>query len=433
MDKNKLLEIGYEKRDKLINTSWDDLNKQFGFPFKNGEVYRSWVKKQAKKDGKLNITHKEKQIHNDFNDKDFDTKSSIEIHNDGRQTSSRLLEIAEEQRKDPKFLLKAHGYDYKFWELVSARDNEWNVYSKQDGIQNLFSSKIVVRPLQEYVWNEEDAKRVFEKLESKSNITPICSEQFEKNGNILLLPIADLHYGLYSDMMSTGNEYNIEIAENNFYNIIYDIKNRVSNRKFEKVVFVVGNDFVNSDNLSNTTTKGTPQDTMTTWFNIIEKTPQLIVGGTNILKKIAPVDILYVPSNHDLHTMFGVMQILKAHYRKDNDISVDTSPLPRKFYKYGFNLLMFSHDMKIKNALEIVSTEGKNEWSNCKHIICMLAHLHKEMVYDKKGYLEIMRLPTISGWSRWTNNNGYVSTEKKNQAFIVDKEKGIVDVLYTIL
>lgn len=432
MNKNKLLEIGYKKRNKLINSSWDEINKQLGYPFKNGETYRSWVKKQAKKDGNLNITQEEKQTHNDFNDKDFETKSSIEIHSDGRQTSSRLLKIAEEKRKDPLFLLKAHGYDPKFWELVSARDNEWNVYSKQDGVQNLFSSKIVVRPLKEYIWNEEDAKRIFEKLES-SKKHPVQHEQFEYNGNILLIPIADFHYGLYSDMMSTGNEYNMEIAEESLFTVIYDVKNRVSNRKFEKVVFVVGNDFVNSDNISKTTTKGTPQDTMSTWFKIIENTPQLIVNSIDILRKIAPVDVVYVPSNHDLHTMFGVMQILKAHYRNDEDVSIDTSPLFRKNYKYGSNLLVFSHDMKIKDALEIVSTEGKKEWSSCEHMFCMLAHLHKEMVYDKKGYLEIMRLPTISGWSRWSNNQGYVLAEKKNQSFIIDSKKGIVDVLYTVL
>ena len=35
-------------------------------------------------------------------------------------------------------------------ELVSARNNITNSYSKQDGVQTLYSSKIIVKPRSEY-------------------------------------------------------------------------------------------------------------------------------------------------------------------------------------------------------------------------------------------------------------------------------------------
>jgi len=118
---------------------------------------------------------------------------------------------------------------------------------------------------------------------------------------------------------------------------------------------------------------------------------------------------------------------------RDENINIDCSPLPRKYYRFGKTLFALSHDMKIKDALQIVSSEGKDNWTDSKHIICLLAHLHQAMVYEKQGYLEIMRLPTISGWSRWSNNQGYIQSEKKNQSFIVSGEKGIIDVLNTII
>jgi hypothetical protein len=152
-----------------------------------------------------------------------------------------------------------------------------------------------------------------------------------------------------------------------------------------------------------------------------------------MLSTIAPVDVKYVPSNHDLHTMFGIMQTIKAYYKNDNNVTIDTSPLPRKYYRFGSTMLALSHDIKVKEALKIVSTEAKNEWSNCDHIIFMLAHLHQSMIYEKQGYLEILRLPTISGWSRWTNSMGYVQTEKKNQAFIISGKNGITDIINTII
>jgi len=62
-----------------------------------------------------------------------------------------------------------------------------------------------------------------------------------------------------------------------------------------------------------------------------------------------------------------------------------------------------------------------------------IGHLHTGMVYEKQGYAEIYRLPTISGWSRWTNDTGYVQTEKKTQCFIVDKDNGIENILNIIV
>lgn len=235
-------------------------------------------------------------------------KNTIELNKDGSQTSDKLLQMSEEECKDVRFLLEAHGYDVQAWELVSARNNIWNVYSKQDGVQTLYSSKIVVKPVSEYVWNAEDIKKLFNNLHTftdrRIDIKPL---QYEKNGKALVIPIADLHYGLVADKFSTGNDYNVEIAERSFYVVLQDVIDRIAGKRFEKVVFVIGNDFINADNLNNTTTKGTPQDVGNIWFKIVQDATQMIIKGIDMLTRIAPVDVVYVPSNHDLHTMFGIM------------------------------------------------------------------------------------------------------------------------------
>ena len=83
-----------------------------------------------------------KEIHKELNDKDLEQKigsykNKIEHNADGTQSSDRLIKMAEEDAKDAEFLLKAHGYNVESWELVSARNNIWNVYSKKDGINEL--------------------------------------------------------------------------------------------------------------------------------------------------------------------------------------------------------------------------------------------------------------------------------------------------------
>ena len=123
---------------------------------------------------------------------------------------------------------------------------------------------------------------------------------------------------------------------------------------------MIGNDFANFDNLNGSTTRLTPQDNSALWFTTVVKATQLIINGIDMLSEIAPVDVQYVPSNHDLHTMFGIMQTINAWYKNDDNIKIDSSPLPRKYCRIGKTLLCLSHDMKIKDALKIITTEAKD-------------------------------------------------------------------------
>ena len=383
------------------------------------------------------LEKKDNEIENnntDIDNKKLNYKETIELNKDGSQTSDKLLIMSQEDCKSPDFLLISHGYNVKDWELVSARNNIWNSYSKQDGIMTLYSSKITVKPLKEYKWNIEDIDKLFEGLELGCKKTTEEIKVDKKSDKILLIPIADLHAGLLSDVYSNGNDYNLDLCEEIFNKTIEDIIETNKNKSFEKVLLILGNDLVNSDNLSMTTTKGTPQQDSNLWFSIVNRVEKMLVNGIDKLcdELNSKVDVIYVPSNHDLHTTYGIMKSLNAWYRLDKNIKVDISPLPRKYYKYGKTILAFSHDVKIKEALKIVSTEAKDLWSDSDRVVFMLAHLHQAMEYEKQGMLEIRRLPTISGYSRWTNTQGYVQNERCNQSFVIDKDLGIIDVHNTV-
>ena len=446
MDKT-LLEICYKKYNKETNLSWSEIASQYNYC--SAEAIRSKFKKYRKANGTL----KAKDIINEIINKDKNKviigdgdkeliiptstpnyKESVEIKQDNSQVSDKLISMSLAESKDPDFVLKSHGYSPDEFTLLSAKNSMWHIYTKEDGVKVLYSSKVSVKPKIEYQWNEADAKKIFSNLKTdisnKVNIKPL---QYKENGKLLVVPIADFHLNLLSDKLSTGNEYNMQIAEDIFFQVINDIIDRIEDKPFEKVLFAVGNDFINADNLGGFTTRGTPQDNAESWFKAVNKATELIIRATDMLTYIAPVDVVLVPSNHDLHTMFGVIQTVKAWYRDDDNVNVDDSPLPRKYYEFGKTLLTFSHDIKVKDALQIITTEAKDKWSNCEHIILMLAHLHQSIVYEKQGYLEVLRLPTVSGWSRWSNDKGYIQSERKNQSFIIDKELGITDILNTVL
>ncbi len=361
-------------------------------------------------------------------------KETIELNRDGTQSSDKLIIMSQEDAKDPNFLLEAHGFSRLNWQLVSARNNIWNVHNKKDGILTLYSSKITVKPISEYIWNEDDVRKLFTKIKTEYKNKVTSPKMYEENGDVLVVAIADLHYGLLSSSYSTGNDYNLDIAEELFYYTLNDIIGRVKNKRFEKVLFIAGNDFVNFDSSSGCTTAGTPQDMASDWFDTVVKATQLIINGIDMLSEIAPVDVQYITSNHDLHTMFGIIQSIKAWYRNNDNVCItDDSPIPRKYYKIGKTLLCLTHDIKIRDALKIITTEAKDLWSESEHMICLLAHKHQAMQYEKQGYLEIYRLPTISGLSMWSVGKGFVQAEKKNQSFIINNKLGITDIINTII
>ncbi len=357
-------------------------------------------------------------------------KSEQSINKDGTYTSDKLICIKEDELKNPISLLKAHGFDIREWELVSARNNIWNVYSKQDGIQELYSSKIVVKPKEQTI-DYDRINEWFDKLDRKYSLPVIkTSNEYLKGNKCLLIDIADLHLNLQATMFSTGNEYNCEIAEKLFFYVISDILSRVEKYQFNKIIFCIGGDMLNGDNLLGSTTKGTPQDSDLLYFDAVEKLYAMTIKAIDILKQKAPVDVIYISGNHDELSGYKLAKFIDAWFRNDENVTVDYSPLPRKYVKFGRTLFAFAHDGNIKTLPRLIADEARKYWSDIDTTEVFLQHLHTEQVLTEEYNMRIQRLPTISAKSDWAVNKGFGS-KRQCKTFIFDIEDGLTDVLYT--
>lgn len=357
-------------------------------------------------------------------------KSEQSINKDGTYTSDKLISIKEDELKNPISLLKAHGFDIREWELVSARNNIWNVYSKQDGIQELYSSKIVVKPKEQTI-DYDRINEWFDKLDRKYSLPVIkTSNEYLKGNKCLLIDIADLHLNLQATLFSTGNEYNCEIAEKLFFYVISDILSRVEKYQFNKIIFCIGGDMLNGDNLSGFTTKGTPQDSDLLYFDAIEKLYAMTIRAIDTLKQKAPVNVIYISGNHDKLSGYKLAKFIDAWFRHDNNVIVDYSPLPRKYVKFGRTLFVFAHDGNVKTLPRLIADEAREYWSDINTTEVFLQHLHTEQVLTEEYNMRIQRLPTISAKSDWTVNKGF-GNKRQCKTFIFDIEDGLTDVLYT--
>jgi len=415
--------LKHYQEDFKLGENWSTLSEKFGFA--NPETLRQSFKNERRKrkiPGKLTSSD------------GINYKASEEYNGKtGYVTSDKLIEICQADSKNPISVLKAHGFDPDKWEVVSYKNNLWHSQRPADaGLNIMYQSKITVKPKKQE-WTEDTVKRLFDNLEGKEFGKFSYTPNYVKNGRMFFYPIADLHLGLLSTMKTSGNDYNIEIAKELCGKTTEKVLERLDKEKYEKIELILGNDFLNTDNLINTTTKGTPQDSDLFWYEMTDTAIELIIKTINSLLPYAPVSVRHVYSNHDEQTMYGVMRAVEFYFKDDKNVSFEISVLPRNYFRFGKNLIGLSHDVPIKRALELFTTEAKKEWSESEHMYWFLAHLHTAMNYEKQGYLEIYRLPTISGWSRWTTKNGYAQTEKKTQCFVFDEVFGVTDVINIVV
>lgn len=247
-----------------------------------------------------------------------------------------------------------------------------------------------------------------EKLNLKSeNKIPIAYE----------ISIPDFHFG----------RVRTEEAVKLFLNSIVELVSRVSSGYFiEEFVLPVGNDFFNSDSVSYTTTKGTPQFDYEEWRELFRAGYKTILDVVNYLSQIAPVKIIMVPGNHDEQKTFYMGEVFEAFYRDNENVEVDNSLMSYKVWSYGVNAVMFDHGLLKENYIAVFATEFPKEFSNSKIRECHNGHIHVEVVKESRG-VKTRFIPSIASRSDWEKKSGYKNL-RTAQAFKWHKTKGLIGV-----
>lgn len=422
-----------------LGLTWDEvaaiLNEEFGDNFGESK-YRKWW--YAFQEGMNYVQTLKVEQEEAVKEYIGEQKKDFQILKNGEQASTVLCKLNDEQLKDPDYILKVHGYDSNSWELTSAKQSIWN--NKLDN--ELYSSKITVKPRVGFNWNEDNIKKIFDKLNEKthfllSECATICgvNEVPPEKDKMLLIGIADLHYGLLAkDNLS--EEYNMKIAKERFDKIISDVINRKSNDKtIDKIVLLIGNDFLSADNIQGTTSRHfTQQDQETNWYEIITSATEMLVEQIEKLRFFFPnVEVINVKGNHDEMSTFGIMQTLNAYYKDSTSVKINTDCKFRQYVRYGTSLIGLSHNERLQDVTKIMAAETGVDFGECRYKCFLLGHLHKQQLLEDDYGVDIRRMSSVVGASAWTASQGYCGTNKMSQTFVFDKNKGLIEVMNTIV
>jgi len=329
-------------------------------------------------------------------------KETVEILPDGTHKSDKLLRMTAEQAKDPEYLLQAHGYDKNEWELISARSNIWNVYSKQDGIQTLYSSKITVKPKKEGL----NFDKLLEQIEKVKPFNIKIKPVEVKNKKLLEIPLFDQHFGI-----STYEHYKPTQER---------ILEKIISRRWEEVLFIIGQDMLHNDNHRGTTANGTQieQVNMNQAWEDAEKFYFPLIDEAH--HQANKVSIKYSKGNHDESLSWTFVKMLKRLYP---DAIVDDSFQERKIHIFGEIFIGFTHGDKGRRDLHnIFPVEFPLEWAQAKTREIHTGHYHREDGKDVFGMM-VRTLATRNKTDQWHKDNGFIGNHKRFMLFQYNEEE----------
>lgn len=243
--------------------------------------------------------------------------------------------------------------------------------------------------------------------------------------------VPDAHINKFSWREECGENYDIKIAARLYRKTVDDALNRIKAFNVEKIIFPVGNDYLHFDNLESTTTAGTPQDGDSRHLKMFREGYKILIETILKLQEVAPVEVISVLGNHSTVSEMHIAELLSIYFRNNPQVKVDTSAFPRKYIKYGVNLIGFAHgnlEKHIKLPL-IMATERPKDWATSTTKIWHLGHLHQQRIMEDCGVI-IEILPSISATDSWHSKKGYIGNTRAGMSFLYDKQYGLVARFY---
>ena len=249
--------------------------------------------------------------------------------------------------------------------------------------------------------------------------------------HLLVVDIADAHFGKLASAYETGETYNLRIAKQRVVEGVKGIVSKAKSFDIEKVLLVVGNDVLHYDNAAKTTTSGTRQDSDVMFHDMFNTALETFIEVIEWLSASYQVDIVFNPSNHDYLGGWMFARALSCWFRGNENITIDDSIAHRKYYQYGVNMIGTSHGdgARMENMPLLMANEEPMMWSTTKYRYVYLHHIHHKQrnhFQSGKDYIgvtvEYLRSPSAS--DSWHYRNGYVGAKKAIEGFIHHKDNG---------
>lgn len=363
------MEISSEAKDLIIELSKQakkikDIRKEIFDRIGENVSERTVIRVRVKNKVATN-TNSSGEVYLPIRDEKRLKRDDTTFKSDGSQTHTTLVQMDEEQSKDPDFVLRAHGYDPDNWDLIQHVHNIWQQHSIADGTNDLMQSKITVKPKMKTVTVED----LIAAMSGKIKENYVANEKFGRNS--IVIPLFDLHFGITK----------LEMLQDSLNQI-----NQILSSGYQRVVIVVGGDTLHSDFMSKSQTAHNTQLDHVNNIKSLDEAAEFVSSIIEMGLKYAPeVQLHAISGNHDENKQYMFLWGLQQKYPQvkfDNNLNTRTA--------FGFDEIgiMAAHgNLALKRLPMLMANEYPELWARSKYREVMSGHFHTEKLTDESGVI----------------------------------------------
>lgn len=242
-------------------------------------------------------------------------------------------------------------------------------------------------------------------LEVMDKPLPILTPAQPKNApseHLLEIPLFDMHFG---------------VADIEYYSSTLDrVISVISERYYEEIIIVIGQDLLHNDDFRGRTSKGTQiekVDMKKAWEDAETFFVNVINSAQNNASRVC---VIFSHGNHDESMSWALVKMLERIFP---EVIFDTDKLPRKAYNWKRCFIGWAHGEYSASRAQDLFTQFALEFpvdfagSDIREIHA--GHLHREG--DKDVGAMVRRLSTAGKTDEWSRDQGYVGAHKRFMLF----------------
>ena len=217
-----------------------------------------------------------------------------------------------------------------------------------------------------------------------------------------LLTLTDFHLGSYCYSVETDDDWDMNIAEDEYIKAINEMCEGSPNSKLG--ILNLQGDFLHWDGLDAVTpTAKHILDADTRFSKLIDVSLDIIMHSIELmLKKFDDVKVIVCEGNHDIVGSMWIRKAIKKIFANNPRVEIDDTDFPFYAHLHGEIMLGFHHGHKAKsNKLpEIFASEPRyrSMWGNSKYCYIHTGHYHHtEQQMSESGGAIVERHPTLTG------------------------------------
>lgn len=260
-----------------------------------------------------------------------------------------------------------------------------------------------------------------------AGIAPLIPPPSDTDSDLLTVyPLADLHLGMQSWGVETGENYNVKIAQQRVRDVVSDL---VSQSRPSRHAVIIGlGDYFHS----NDATAMTPRSKHI--LDVDGRWPRVLTAGVHTAMAIAEmaaqkhetVTLRFLPGNHDPDAAIALTVALSVAYAGNPRIVVDDRPSHIWYHRHGRVMLgaTHGHTMKPDKMAMLLASDRPQDWGETTYRHFFFGHIHHETAKEV-GPVRVESFNTLAAKDAYSHAGGYRSGQAMN-AITFHVEKGEV-------